>query len=243
MSSQAQIADIWILDPNTLTPADIARCNAAISTAEKARCDKFRFEPDRDAYRAAHALARFALSWCERAVPPQAWVFEQTSRGRPEIAASGGFPSLRFNISHTRQLVACIVTRALDCGVDVESIDRCSDLRPDAHAVLAPAELARIAGASDAERPTLLCRYWTLKEAYAKALGLGMSLAFEDVAFVLHDGYGRLQTHSDEWHFAQWSPASTHILATAVRARGPVRLVRHCGMPRNVLAKKQISGH
>src|SRR5437867_2105719 len=178
MSSQPHTADVWILEQHTLTAADIARCNVAISPAEKTRMGQFRFERDRDSYRAAHALARLALSWRERAVPPHAWVFQETSHGRPEIAARRGFPQLRFNISHTRHLVACIVTRELDCGVDVELIDRCSDLHDHAHSVLAPAELATIAGASNTERATLLCRYWTLKEAYAKALGLGMSLAF-----------------------------------------------------------------
>ncbi len=69
--------------------------------------------------------------------------------------------------------------------------------------------------------------------ADAKALGLGMSLAFGDMAFELHDGYGRLHTRSDEWHFEQWSPTPTHIVATAVRARGPFRLVRHWGIPDN----------
>src|SRR5262245_43112929 len=120
MSLQSNNADVWILEHHTLTVADIARCNAAISPAENARMRQFRFEQDRDSYRAAHALARFALSWCETAVPPHAWVFEETSHGRPEIAAGRGFPQLRFNISHTRQLVTCIVTRELDCGVDVE---------------------------------------------------------------------------------------------------------------------------
>lgn len=231
MSSQSQIADIWVLEHDTLTPADIARCNATISPTERVRCDQFRFKQDRDSYLAAHALARFALSWCERTVPPHAWVFEETSNGRPEIAVKGGFPPLRFNISHARHLVACIVTRGLDCGVDVELIERCSDLHDDPRAVLAPAELAKVAGASDTERPTLLCRFWTLKEAYAKALGLGMSLPFDEIAFALFDGYGRLHGDSDEWHFEQWSPTPTHILAAAVRAGGPVRLVRHCGLP------------
>src|SRR5262249_37412745 len=145
MSSQSQIADVWILEQHTLTAADIARCNAAISAAENARMRQFRFEQDRDSYRAAHALARVALSWCETAVPAHAWVFEENAHGRPEIAARRGFPQLRFSISHTRELVACIVTRELDCGVDVELIDRCSDLHDDAPSTLASAELARIA--------------------------------------------------------------------------------------------------
>src|SRR5688572_22249625 len=118
MSPQSPVADVWILEQQTLTAADVARCNAVISPAEQDRMQRFRFEQDRDSFRAAHALARFALSSWESAVSPHAWVFEETSHGRPEIAARRGFPQLRFNISHTRHLVACIVTRELDCGVD-----------------------------------------------------------------------------------------------------------------------------
>jgi 4'-phosphopantetheinyl transferase len=128
-------------------------------------------------------------------------------------------------------VVACIVTAELDCGVDVESTPRCYDLHDLARAVLAPAELARIAAAPDSERSILLCRYWTLKEAYAKALGLGMSLAFEKIAFELYEGIARLHGHSDEWYFEHWSPTPTHTVAIAIRTREPVHLIRHFGLP------------
>jgi 4'-phosphopantetheinyl transferase len=234
MSSESNIADVWILEPHTLNASDVARCDLIISPAEKDRMQRFRFAQDRDAYRAAHALARFALSSCEVSVLPHAWVFEETSHGRPEIAAGRDLPQLRFNISHTRKMVACIVTRDLDCGVDVELIHRCADLHNHGQTVFAPAELARIAAAPDIERPTLFCRYWTLKEACAKARGLGMSLPFDGMAFDLCEESARLHAHSDEWHFEQWSPTPTHTLATAVRADGPVRLARHCGLPHNI---------
>lgn len=240
MRSESHRADVWILELHTLQAADVACCNVVISAAEKDRMRRFRFERDRDSYRAAHALARFALSWCAATVPPHAWVFEETSHGRPEISAGRGVPRLRFNISHTRNVVACIVTRDLDCGVDLEPTHRCSDLHNLARTVLAPAELATIAAAPDTEQPMLFCRYWTLKEAYAKALGLGMSLAFDHIAFELYEGSARLHAHSDDWHFEQWSPTPTHTLATAVRARGPVRLIRHLGMPHNTLTEIQV---
>ena len=233
MNSEFYPAEVWVLEVETLKAADVERCNIAISTAEKDHLRRFRSERDRNSYRAAHALARFALSSCETSVPPDAWVFEETAQGRPEISAGHGVPALRFNISHTRSVVACIVTRGLDCGVDVESINCCSDHHDLDRSVLAPSELSAFAAVADTKHPTLFCRYWTLKEAYAKALGLGMSLAFDRTAFDLHEGFARLHAHTDEWHFEQWSPTPTHTLATAIRARGSVRLLRHCGMPQN----------
>jgi 4'-phosphopantetheinyl transferase len=128
-------------------------------------------------------------------------------------------------------VVACVVSRDLDCGIDVESINGCHGMQGLARTVLAPSELGRIAAAPDTERAKLFCRYWTLKEAHAKALGLGMSVAFDKIAFELCEGFAHLRAHSNEWHFAQWAPTSTHILATAVRTRKPVRLLRHSGLP------------
>ncbi len=229
MSSRAGFANVWVVDLHTLNPSEVARCDMVLSPAERDRMRRFHFKPDQDAYRAAHALARLALSACEAAVPPHAWSFEESSHGRPEISSEQSVPRLRFNISHTRNVVACIVTRDLDCGVDVEPTDR--DRHDLAQTVLAPAELATIAAAPEAERTVLFCRYWTLKEAYAKALGLGMSLAFDRIAFELCEGSARLHADSAEWHFEQWSPTPTHILATAVRACGPVRMIRHRGLP------------
>lgn len=239
MNSKVALADVWILDLHTLDAAEVARCDVVLSPAERDRMRRFHFRQDQDAYRAAHGLARIALSSRETAVPPHAWEFEETSHGRPEILAGRGFPRLRFNLSHTRSVVACIVTRDLDCGVDVESMHRCFDLHDLVQAVLAPTELAPIAAASDTERPMLFCRYWTLKEAYAKALGLGMSLAFDRIPFELFEGSARLHDQSDEWHFEQWSPTPTHTLATAVRATGSVRLIRHRGMPHTILTKSK----
>jgi phosphopantetheinyl transferase len=182
---------------------------------------RFRFEQDRDSYCAAHALASFALASVE-------------PNGRPEILSKCGIPQLRFNIWHTRRVVASIVPGNLDCGVNIELIHRCSDLHDLVRTVLAPVELATIAVGPDTERLMLFCRYWTRKEAYAKALGLGMSLAFDCMVFELYEGSPHLLTHSDEWHSQQRSPTTTYTLSKAVRALGSVRIVRHCGMLHNI---------
>lgn len=231
MGSEPDLANVWVVDLKTLTASDVARCNVVLSPAENDRMQRFHFTRDRDEFRVAHALARLTLSSCEASVRPRAWVFEKTSHGRPEVSARCGVPGLRFNISHSRGVVACIVTRDLDCGVDVESIDARYDLHDLSRTVLAPSELARFTAATETGQSLLFCRYWTLKEAYAKALGLGMSLMFDKIPFDLYEGGARLHAHPDEWNFEHWSPTSTHTVAVAIRSREPVHLNRHCGLP------------
>ena len=66
----------------------------------------------------AHALARLTLSRYAP-VPPEAWSFSLGEHGRPEIEGPSDAGRLRFNLSHTRGMVACAVVRELDIGVDV----------------------------------------------------------------------------------------------------------------------------
>ena len=85
---------------------------------ERRRADRFHFAVDREAFTAAHALTRAMLSELT-GKPSTAWRFVEGKYGRPEVATSCATGGLRFNLTHTRGLVACAVAyRAV--GVDVE---------------------------------------------------------------------------------------------------------------------------
>jgi 4'-phosphopantetheinyl transferase len=225
---------IWVVDLCSLAEADAGRCECVLGPAELEQMRRFRFDPDRESYRAAHALARMALSSVEPEIQPRDWVFEYDARGRPEIAHRADLPRLRFNLSHTRGMAACIVTHGIDCGVDVESVERCRGLNHLARTVLAPAELPALTGAPEAEQALLFSRFWTLKEAYSKGLGLGLSLPFERIVFELHEQGARLLNGSGDWSFEQWPPAPGYMVAVALRGVSPGPLVRHLGLPHPV---------
>jgi 4'-phosphopantetheinyl transferase len=225
----ADEAHLWLLDPESLPAADVLRLRGFLSEEEVARMERFRFERDRLLYLAGRGLARAALTRCAgtRRVAPAEWRFEPSLRGRPEIAAPQVAPPLRFNVSHTEGLVACAVTAGADCGVDVESLDRVRHLDDLVEVALAPAERIALAALPPAEQPLRFCRTWTLKEAYAKACGLGLSLLFEDVAFELGDDDARLTAGDDPalWQFEQWREGPRHVVALALR-RGDARSYR-----------------
>ena len=112
-------AHVWVLNPEHLDASGhLSKYAGIVSPAEQERIRRFRFPRDGMAFLAAHGLARAALSQFEPSVPPDRWEFRATEKGRPEMGAPIG-SALRFNISHTRGLVACVVTRNVDCGVDV----------------------------------------------------------------------------------------------------------------------------
>ncbi len=230
-------AHLWLADPADLADS-LAPVTSLLSTEEHARMQRLHFERDRVSYAAARGLARAALTWCAPDVGPRSWKLAQDGSERPEVQAPLMQPRLRFNISHTRGLVACLVTTRVDCGVDVETRRRLADVDVIARRVLSPPELADLMDLPDDLRPARFVRYWTLKEAYAKARGLGLALPFEQITFRLGaDGIeldaGSAKDEGTGWQFAQWTPTDRHVVAVAIRP-GPgrvMRLVSHTGVP------------
>ncbi|MGD9409862.1 MAG: 4'-phosphopantetheinyl transferase superfamily protein [Thiohalocapsa sp.] len=214
------------------TLAELAAGAALLDADEQARAARFRRETDRMLYCAAHVLLRQALS--QQAEPaPAAWRFVQSARGRPEIDAGicPGSPGLRFNLTHTPGLVCCALTRQLPVGVDAECRRGLRDARALAQRFFAADEAAAIAAAglagSAAEALTFQS-IWTLKEAYVKALGLGLSMGLDRFAFRLTGGAPaqiRLHQGPDAAHpAAHWRCVLLHLdggrctLAAAVPA-------------------------
>lgn len=206
--------------------AVLDRCRALLSADELERAGRFHFDRDRDCFVLGRALTRLQLSrWLGG--DPRAWRFVTNLHGRPELAGSAGRTlPLGFNVSHTRGLVACAVADTRDVGVDVERVDR--HLTHDvAERFFAPREVADLRARPSAEQARVFFDYWTLKEAYIKARGLGLALPLAHFAFTLSaEGPPtiafdpEIADAPDTWQFFQAWPTPTHRLALAVR-RGP----------------------
>jgi 4'-phosphopantetheinyl transferase len=218
MEMNGDEAHVWTVEATSADP----RFLEVLSAAERERMERFRFERDRLSYLAAHGLARFALSACAPGIAPQDWQFAYGERGKPEII---GAP-LRFNISHTHGLAGCVVTRDIDCGIDVETTHRRAGIQRLAGRVLSPAERAALNGAPHDEQPRLFFTFWTLKEAYVKARGCGISIPLDRCSFdadlALADDDPR------DWQFERWAATDQHLVAVALRSGGRTRrIIRH----------------
>jgi len=223
---------VWTAVPDQVSePAAIARCEALLSPDERARMQRFRFERDRHIYLVAHALVRTALSRYATCAPA-AWTFTANEYGRPDIAPGLCARPLRFNLSHTHGLVAVAIALERDLGVDVEHMyPRSFDLDVAGH-FFAPAEVeALTALPAEAQRDRFFA-YWTLKESYIKARGMGLALPLDQFAFDLGHGLDVDLDHGDEitltvdprladdgraWWFHQRRVTPEHRLAVALR--------------------------
>ncbi|MBX3227390.1 MAG: 4'-phosphopantetheinyl transferase superfamily protein [Labilithrix sp.] len=143
---------------------------------------------------------------------------------RPELAS---FVPVRigFNVSHSDDVIACAFTRTLDVGVDVERVEP-QRTHGVAHRFFAAREVADLRRRDEAERARVFFDYWTLKEAYIKARGLGLALPLDAFAFTLRAPRPpaisfdpSIDDDPDTWQFAQAWPTERHRLASRCAAR------------------------
>jgi 4'-phosphopantetheinyl transferase len=223
---------LWLLDERQATPAQLARARTFLSAQELARAERFRFARDCRLFIAARSHLRQVLSR-HAPIPPADWKFQLTASGRPEIAPGLLVGALHFSVSHTYGLVAVLVGDVPDIGVDVERLDRTGDLRPMAQSNLTRREKDSLAHLTETEYRERFLQLWTLKEAYAKARGLGLSLGFHRFGFVLQNdqphAFGEdAETSADlagSWHFATMRPTAVHLLSLATRLTGSSKTI------------------
>jgi 4'-phosphopantetheinyl transferase len=220
--------------PELVTPSQLALYRSWMTPEECARCDRYVFEHSRHEYTLTRALIRSALSLYAD-VEPTAWRFSTGSHGKPAIAGPRGHEHIRFNLSNTRGLIALLIVRDHEVGVDVEDIDRKSQTVEVAERYFSPLEVDALWALPESERRARFFEYWTLKEAYIKARGLGLSLPLEQFSFVLDPRDRpigirfdpRLGDDPARWQFAQLELTPRHACAAAIAlpSAQPVRFV------------------
>jgi 4'-phosphopantetheinyl transferase len=199
-----------------------AQIMTILSDDEIRRAGTFRFERDRRLFASARALVRRTLSRYVN-VPPSSWRFGLSRRGRPFILFPTEARALRFSVSHTDGLVMCAVAVGRDIGADVERVLDCAPL-DIADRFFASEEAKAIRASNGAEQTISFFTYWTLKESYVKARGLGLSLQMNKFSFRLA-ARGSPSLHIDPglgdqpagWHFFPLRPTQFHCAAVCIR--------------------------
>jgi len=218
---------VWLATPEAITdPERLAYYVAMLSPEERARHRRFHFEKDCHSFLVSHALVRKVLSTYVD-VGPADWQFSAGRHGRPEIAGPAGVPALRFNLTHTAGLTGCLVTLDADCGIDAELITRRGSLQAIAEKMFAATELVTLTKLDGRAFREQFFIFWTLREAYCKALGVGLGFSKKDYAFEAgSDDRVRIRFDSQagesdgDWQFTILRPGVDHMVAVAVRSEG-----------------------
>lgn len=215
---------IWYRSTASLDDKAVKSADQYLSIEERARRDRLRFAADRRDFTIAHDLLRRALSRCLVDMPPAAWRFSTNDCGKPFLESiDPQVRELSFSLSHTRGCVACAITLNAPLGLDVERIDKSQRAQEIADRYFSEKEAGWLRQCSDELRNIRFTELWTLKEAFLKAVGVGLSGSLTSVAFRFREpeciefsAPSTIDPH--EWHFALFKPAYNVRLGIVVRS-------------------------
>lgn len=185
-----------------------------LSKDERQRADRYPILDHRRRYAITHGALRVVLS-CYLGVDPASLQFAYGPRGKPTLLGDGP----HFNLSHSAQL-AMIAVAKQPIGVDCEKLRHLERLLDIGKRQFSASEYEALRALPEPARLLAFYRCWTRKEAYVKALGLG--LAALDVFDVDLGEKPRLLALRDGEDLAKWclldvSPSADYVGACAVR--------------------------
>ena len=177
---------IWVTKPEELLGNDelLATYSTLLTSTETAKQQRYKFAKDRHDALITRAFIRDLLSYYAD-VAPQDWQFEKGNKDKPEVI-NCPLP-LRFNISHTKNLIICAVTLEDDIGCDVENTGRNNNVLAIAERYFSSKEIDELFALPEAQQRNRFFDYWTLKESYIKAWGLGLAIPLADFSFEIND--------------------------------------------------------
>ncbi len=218
---------LWCVFQDEITDKDIlAGYEKLLSPEETEQWPKFHFARHRHQYLVSRALVRSTLSRYID-IDPEEWTYSKNKYGRPEIANATADPRLRFNLSHTEGSIIMGVTQADDMGVDVEDLKRGGSLLEIADRYFSPLEVNELRSLPSEQQPARFLDYWTLKESFIKARGMGLSLPLDQFSFHLNQKEPlsisfESQDDPKPWQFWRLRLSPQHVAAVAVQRSHPL---------------------
>ena len=228
LSLPSNVAHLWYVYPDAIDDWYLLAAYHSIMSADEAEQQaRYRFAAGRKEYLVTRALVRSVLS-AYAPILPRDWMFVRNEHGRPEISGPPGAPRFRFNLSNTRGLIVCLVARDREVGVDVEDVHRPGETVAVADRFFSPFESAMLNRQPLHRQRDRFFDYWTLKEAYIKARGMGLSIPLDHFSYHLENPDAirisftpELRDDPERWQFSLTTLGGRHRIATAIeRLRG-----------------------
>jgi 4'-phosphopantetheinyl transferase len=193
--------DLWRagLDVDQL---QLSAFRSTLSADEIDRSRRFHRNVDRQRFVARRGWLRCLLGHY-LGVHPEVLRFAYDANGKPRLAGAAD-PRLRFNMSHSGGLAVYAVCTDREVGVDVERVSEDVDIEALPQRVFSATEEETLAALPADLRVRAFFECWTRKEAYLKAIGVGLS------------GLERSDYNAADWSLHSIDAGSGYAAAVAV---------------------------
>ncbi|MEM1309502.1 MAG: 4'-phosphopantetheinyl transferase superfamily protein [Cyanobacteria bacterium P01_H01_bin.153] len=230
---QANVAHVWQLQCSAASDVR-SHWLAWLSKEERQRWSNYRRETDRDRFIYSRGGLRYLLaSYLDQL--PTSLQLAYGHHGKPYLTQEP--LSLSFNVAHSGDWVVFGFSHKALIGVDVEVLQPRRRLSALIQRCLTVEEQAQLPAASEARLAQFL-RYWTLKEAHLKAIGLGLSYPIKRVQVALAPTSHLIcpaqvpDEPNEDWQVELWQPSDGAIAAVCIgQAECEIQRFRLTPMP------------
>lgn len=189
----------------------------ALSEKELSKVEYYNFQQVKSAYVASHGALRILISKY-LGTQPGLLKIGHKRKGKPYSLDD---PGLYFNMSNSGKLAVIVFSRDGEVGIDIEQIRSLPDLDEMIEKNFTPKEIKFIL-AKPEEKINRFFRFWTIKEAYLKAIGEGMRLRPDQIEFTIENNIIKRPSikgvfEEEEWNLKEFSPPFRYAGAVAFR--------------------------
>ena len=217
---------LWYAFPDEINqPELLQQYEQMLSADEHDSYQRLQQHEHKREYLVSHALLRSCLSqYVDK--QPSDWDFLYNDHGKPSVLIEDEGLDIQFNIAHTSGLVVCAISASAEVGVDVEFHSDSQALLEMADHYFSEKEIIALNRLSKTDQEISFFRYWTLKEAYIKAVGEGLLTPSADFSFEFDTtgGISFTPANSDaldvgsEWSFHVIDPVEDYTVGLAVHS-------------------------
>lgn len=193
-----------------------------LSPNERSRVSKLRFLKDQRTFIIARGVLK-KLSGYYLNIDPKMVDFEYEKFGKPRYRNNS---PIKFNVSHSGNLILIGFTKDYELGVDIEYIKEDFNMMEIARNFFSKQEIRSLERLPTKEKPIGFYRCWTRKEAIIKAIGTGLSFPLDSFAVSLdHDLNALLQTttwnpsEKKNWTLHSFRPNKKYMAAIAIKTK------------------------
>lgn len=168
-------------------PAEIARLQNILSAAEKKQAARFHFAHDQRRFVIRRAALRQLLA-TQLGLRPEEIEIDSANFQKPKIAAAQNCRQLRFSSSHSADWALIALAQNCEVGVDVEQHRTLPDAADLVNNFFSDWEIIEFERLPEPARTEGFFNCWTRKEAFVKALGLGLAHPLKQFSVTLAPG-------------------------------------------------------
>lgn len=225
MTLLSNSVDIWSIDTAKF-PHDLTSYFQLLSQEEQLRSQRFKFEKDQRLNILARSALRLLAGQYLNCTP----VSIQMGYEEYDKPYFLDYPELKFNVSHSGEMIVLAFIQQFELGVDVEYIKTDFEVMDIADNFFAHDEIQNLKEVEKELQFEAFYRCWTRKEAFIKAKGSGLSFPLADFSVSIGEKAKLLATRWDadeknEWSLSSFMPKNGYVGALAVH--GPVKRIKY----------------